>query len=60
MSDDDKELAQDLLLRGMPAEMLKQVDAFAAKQSQKFAKPSRNAALLLLIERGLSDVRRAR
>ncbi len=50
----------DILLRNMPADLLAKLDAYTEKHAQKFTRPSRNATILLLLDRALQDAVRAR
>jgi hypothetical protein len=43
----------DVLVRGFPADLLAEVEAFAAADAGKSGKPSRTLAIIELVRRGL-------
>lgn len=56
-----KEIEPRAVLLRIPAHMLDQLDAYAAKRApNKFQKVSRNAIILAMIERSLKDEGRTR
>jgi hypothetical protein len=51
---------KDILVRDIPPDLVAEIDEYTSKNAGSSGRPSRNAAMIALMRRGLADATRAR